>query len=227
MSELVRLFGATDRVYVAERGVRDDRARLALREGQCHGLALALRRRTGWPLVATDNATTGVCEHVMVRHPDGQLVDILGGHPGGGPPVSAGPTTARDVNEAYIDELVDKHGWAEPDIEAAASWIDGVLERTAGPPDPPHRRFECVIDVRGGYELLVVWTGRGHMERYVRAPARSTRWADYGTAGLGRDRETGRRLIDFTKDEFDGLIELIRQHFDPEQAEQVLMGDAP
>jgi hypothetical protein len=203
------LQGATDRLYVVERGVRDDRARLAFREGQCHGLALALGRRTEWQLVAIENG--GLCEHITVRHPHGHLVDILGGHPGG-LPGSAG-MVEFDVDAQYIDELVANHKWSAPDPEAAGAWVDGVLERAAGPPDTTPAGFAMSGPIGDGYELRLEWRGRAYMDAFVRTPALSMQWVPSGQAFLPLDPATGRHRIDFTREEFERIAPTLASEF--------------
>lgn len=93
----------TDAILVTG-GVIDDAARCAFTQGQCHALAFALWERTEWPIVAlvapvdgasgemvnstistTDDTPTinayglsSFADHLAVRHPSGQLLDILG-----------------------------------------------------------------------------------------------------------------------------------------------------
>jgi hypothetical protein len=219
--ELMTLDGSTNRLYVVERGVRDQRALLAFREGQCHGLALALRRRTGWQLVAVEN--DGVCEHITVRHPGGHLVDILGGHPDGLP--GSEGIVERDVDESYIDELVANREWAGPDLEAAEAWVEGVLERAAGPPDERSRGFAMSGPIGDGYELRFVWLGRARMDVFVRALPRSKDWVPYGPIDIPRDPATCRYLIDFTQEQFERLVPTLVSHFGPEQIERHLSGN--
>lgn len=207
---IMTLQGATDRLYVVERGVRDDRARLAFREGQCHGLALALWRRTGWPLVAIEN--DGLCEHVTVRHPHGHLVDILGGHPGG-LSESAG-TVELDVEASYIDELVANRNWSAPDLEAADAWVEGVLERAAGPPDEPPGGFAKYGPIGNGYELRLEWRGQAYMDAFVRAPALSKQWVPIDRIFIPRDPATRRHRIDFTRTEFERLAPMLASEFE-------------
>ena len=45
--------------------------------GRCYSMAVALHRRTGWPLVAARHAT-GRLVHAGVRHPSGAFFDVLG-----------------------------------------------------------------------------------------------------------------------------------------------------
>lgn len=51
----------------------------AFTRGACAGLAIALNDHTGWPIVEVGRCD-GLPLHFMVRHPDGQLVDIRGPH---------------------------------------------------------------------------------------------------------------------------------------------------
>lgn len=59
----------------------ETRARLALTMGECHNLALAVHRKTGWPLIAFSPwnedgpGTTGTLVHVGVLTPDGYVLD--------------------------------------------------------------------------------------------------------------------------------------------------------
>src|SRR4051794_37517203 len=89
----------------------DEAARLAFLGGHCHSLALALHERTGWPLIAIDHRSDGVCAHVAVQRPDGKVVDIAGAHTVEQINDSRiGGTIIREITASEIDELHKRDG---------------------------------------------------------------------------------------------------------------------
>jgi hypothetical protein len=64
-------------------GQRDDAARHAYLNGQCLALAVALSKRTGWPVltrtVELDEDEPPLLIHAYVQGPDGVLLDYTGG----------------------------------------------------------------------------------------------------------------------------------------------------
>lgn len=59
-------------------GLLDHEAVHCFTNGQCHALALAIHQRTGWPLVQAGWNEADYPDHWLVRHPSGQLLDIVG-----------------------------------------------------------------------------------------------------------------------------------------------------
>lgn len=53
---------------------------IAFTRGDCHVLARAIQRRTGWPIYALTSHNWGEapCFHAFVRMPDGRALDVLG-----------------------------------------------------------------------------------------------------------------------------------------------------
>ena len=117
-------------VHLVEPGVLDDRARLAFGAGQCHGLALALRDRTGWPLVAVDDDEERRI-HICVQRPDGALVDINGARADEDFMDAWPGCSLHQIDEGAVADLVEHHGWAEPEVDKAESWIAPVLEQAS------------------------------------------------------------------------------------------------
>ena len=89
--EYVEVFDASGDVCQLTPGVIDEEARWVYTNGQCLALAVALARRTGWPLATTtieeldpDGAEPdGYRHHALLRHasvltPAGDLLDING-----------------------------------------------------------------------------------------------------------------------------------------------------
>lgn len=128
-------------------GVVDDQARLAFLNGQCHALALAISERTGWPLVAVaasecvydedcgEDDSDGGCgcqyEHIGVRSPDGEIVDIRGWHTdedwieGSSDPAD---NEVSDLPGDRIEMIVfDDDSWRPPDMPVARAFVDAVL----------------------------------------------------------------------------------------------------
>lgn len=175
------------------------------------------QRRTDWQLIAIEN--NEVCNHIAVRHPDGHLVDILGGHPDGLPGVEG--TIERDVDESYIHELGADRNWAVPDVEAGNAWVEGVLKRAAGPPDEPSRGF-ATVRATGEYEVRFEWRGRAYMEVHIREDTRTEQWVAYGPMFIPVEPATGRHRIDFTAEEFHRLVPALASEFDAVRAERCL-----
>jgi len=71
-----------DGEYVLTEGVIDDQARHVFSHGYCAELALALHRRTGWPIVSAgvwdDHNRLIPGAHFGVLVPDGRVLDIEG-----------------------------------------------------------------------------------------------------------------------------------------------------
>lgn len=205
-----------------ERGVLDGRALVTFVGGQCHGLALAIRHQTSWPLVAIDDEK-GECVHVCVRRPDGLLVDVTGSH-------SDDEMTAdgRRLRTAFaptdIDVLVERFGWAPPESEAAEGWVEAVLDRAeTGPMLPPMATARISRDAFGaGYEVHFEWEADPWFSVQVRRPGQVD-WVSYSRVTFKPD-STGDYLIDFREEEFDRLTErFMAVRFDPRKAEAKLL----
>lgn len=215
----MQLFGASDRLYVVERGELDDRARLAFTNGQCHGMAMALHEKTGWSMVAIDHLDAG-CQHVCVRREDGRLIDIRGAHEADALASSDAGMTTRDIGIAEIAELVTQHGWATADVAGASPWLNSLralADRDHAHPMP--ESFRRCVDVDDGFQIQLEWAGDTHMEAFVRrSPSGS--WTGYGEIPLRRDPGTQRYVIDFTEAEFLRVLRLLTEQFDRDRAER-------
>ena len=111
--------------------------------GGCAALAIALHDETGWPLVAITDADNchdghigmgGSALHWTVRHPSGQLLDILGLHTQDDlvaefhDVADGGEVAAAVADRDYvIDEYVIARGEPTP-ITVAATFVAPVLE---------------------------------------------------------------------------------------------------
>lgn len=121
-------------------GVLDEDASWAYKHGQCLALAVALSRRTGWPIrVATYTedepdswAPGGVVTHRLLRHawvvtPGGDLLDIDG--PGGPDVIEDFDADVAVVDAGLCDELLAEHeGYLEhQDLDVAESFVAPLL----------------------------------------------------------------------------------------------------
>lgn len=114
--------------------------------GQCHALALVLHARTGWPIYWTGRSdcphlhpsdsclhlSMDACacqlDHLVVRRPDGDVVDIRG--PRGVEELFLEREeyeTLEPIGPALVERLVDA-GWEQPDLDHAASFATPVLD---------------------------------------------------------------------------------------------------
>lgn len=123
-------------------GVIDDEADWAYMHGQCLALAVAVSRRTGWPVVTTTIEETEpdaeqpdgyfhqrLLRHAAVRTPEGDLLDIRG--PGDPDVIETYEGERQDTWPAErLDELLAEHqGFLEEqNLEAAETFVDPVLK---------------------------------------------------------------------------------------------------
>lgn len=203
----------------------DDRARLAFGAGQCHGLALALHRSEGWPLVVIDDED-GRRIHVCVRRPDGALVDVNGAHlqpdlSDAWPDCSVHDITTRDIHA-----LVEHQGWAEPEVEKATAWVDPVL-RQADDPSQSRAPFQVPIlqatTLHASIEIRFAWSGDPWVDVHIRrVPALGVQWVPYSQLQFPRDA-SGRHVIDFRPQTLTSFVQVILQRqFDVAKAEAKL-----
>jgi hypothetical protein len=196
---MIELRGPSNEVFLVDEGKLDERAWLAFIYGQCHGLALALHNRTGWPLVAVvdDN---GACGHVCVRRPDGQIVDVTGAHISE-EMASAFAGQILDTDTHYIHDLESQHGWASAEPDSAAAWVDAVIARAESPTRisaMAKPALQITMQIDSDLELKIEWPGAMHLNVYVRRiPSVVERWTLYGEVGLRPDAN-GVYFIDYT-----------------------------
>ena len=104
----VQLRGTNNRVFVLERGVLDQGALLAFTGSQCHGLGLAIRKQTGWPLVAVATPAENASISVSAIQKAGSLT-----WPARTPMTRwrARAGAIRDVTDTDVQRLHAQHGW--------------------------------------------------------------------------------------------------------------------
>lgn len=219
--DVIELRWPCDVVHLVESGVLDDRARLAFGAGQCHGLALALKERQGWPLVAVDDKE-GRRIHICVRRPDGALVDANGAH-ADGEFMDAWPgCSLHDIMEDAVGDLVQHHDWAPPEVEKANGWIDPILKQAS---DPSQWRTPLQIPTLAricdckGLEVRFLWAGDPAFDIHVRrARPPDGEWVRYSYLKFPPDA-SGRYVIDFRQEIFVSCTEaFLRRQFDPTKA---------
>lgn len=225
--DLIELRVPSDTVVVAEAGDLDERARLAFGAGQCHGLAVALKQRTGWPLVAVDDVK-GKRIHVCVRAPDGALIDVNGAHNRADFEAVKPGCSLHDIDDEDIANLVQREGWAEPEVGKAAAWVDAVLRQAAKPAalSTPLQTptLSVTYDHEPDLQIRFVWNGDPGFEISVRLAAPpDAPWVRYSYLQFPRDRSRGCYVIDFRPEVFAGLTEaFLRHQFNPAKAEAKL-----
>lgn len=113
--------------YTVDPGVINSASKGAFTTGQCHALALELHRRTGWELYGyfgyRDKDTPG---HVVVRHPEGYIIDITGILPSSNSwnrSYTLQPVKREDVLRYHL------YDYRKPNLEAASLFVDAVLAR--------------------------------------------------------------------------------------------------
>lgn len=221
---LIELQATSNIVFFVEEGVIDEASVLAFVGGQCHGLALALRARTGYPLAAVFDRDS-VCVHVCVRTDNGLLLDITGVHLER-TLTAGGDYSVRIVEPVFLAELVSEHGWAPPDVSAASAWVEPVLRQAADGATKPAMRSDTMRwshQIDDDLELCIKWAGEAHMDAYVRSRRDSAGdWTLYSHVAFPPD-EDGLYRIEFTAQRFAALAEAwVERQFDRFKAEQKL-----
>jgi hypothetical protein len=224
-AQTLNLIGPSDTVYTVSPGVLDSRALLAFTQGQCHGLALALAEKTGWPLVKIESAER-TCLHVCVERPDGALIDVTGAHTAGELQQAAPGTTLRPTDADQVECLTQEEGWAAPATAAARLWADAVLERAeneqaSSPLSSPTLRRTAEFE---GLRIRFDWSGRPALEVSVQQLDDEECWTLYSVVQFPKDSTLGAFLIDFTPLRLEQISDawLIRQ-FDPAKAQRKLV----
>lgn len=116
-------------VFYATPGVMDDQARAAFSFGHCHSLALALHRRTGWPLLGLSRHDRQAnLTHVVLEMPDGRWLDASGPQPADPQPYPGAPPP-RSITEEQLLELTEQAEWLAADPQLAESFVDPLLEQ--------------------------------------------------------------------------------------------------
>ena len=215
----MELRAARDVVYVVNPGVLDRRAIAGFTLGQCHGLALAVHERTGWPMVGAYNGN-GVCQHVLVVDDQGRLVDITGARTRAQVLSADNVDHVQPIDRAQIDRLVADDGWALPDTAAAELWLDQVIDRATSSAEPIAAEYLLRrVPIDSELELAFRWGGMEDVDVLVRDPGASeTRWTGHRSIAVPRGSD-GLRVVDFTEDSFNEIIDLwLTQRFDRDDA---------
>ncbi|MBG7704860.1 hypothetical protein HCJ76_44065 [Streptomyces sp. MC1] len=142
---MVTVPGANGATYTVTTGELNPAAIKAFASGQCHALARALSRVTGWPMAVlisdecvydgdqctyADDAYSGLCscrfQHVVVERPDGALVDIRGAfHPGHVPGYEG--QEAVELDEEGWAYLSRSPQWRRPAVATARTFTAPLL----------------------------------------------------------------------------------------------------
>jgi hypothetical protein len=214
---------AGDVVYIVQPGVLDRRAVAAFTLGQCHGMALALHERTGWPMVAAYDAH-GSCQHVLANAGDDRFVDITGARSRAQLLAESSFDSIEPIDRPAVQALTTQAGWAAADPAAAQPWVDQVIHRGSSGAEPIASRFlGRSVPVDDELELVFRWGGRDNIDVLLRRPgAQEASWVEWRCFRVPPSKDSLRR-VHFTDDELVRLIELwLDQQFDPEPARAVL-----
>jgi hypothetical protein len=225
MHDMIALEGTHGRIFLLEKGILDDRALLAFTGSQCHGLALAMHRRTAWPMVAVDNSG-GECIHICVRDAENRLVDVTGAHTDD-EMARQSKGAIRQVSETFIHDLESRHGWVPADIDGCEWFVDAVLNRAASEtPLPPLRSSTIRVlgPAENGVQTKMEWSGETYIDAFVsRVPNPAEHWVLYGHIGIPPDPTAGTYKIDFRPEWLQQLFDLwMQRQFDRTTAESKL-----
>lgn len=210
-------------MYIVEPGVLDRRAVTAFTLGQCHGMALALHERTGWPMVAAHDAQ-GSCQHVVADAGDDRFVDITGARSRTQLLAESNFNSVEPIDRPAVQALTTQAGWAAADAAAAQPWVDEVIYRGTSGADPIAARF-LARSVPVDDELSWSSAGRDGIHRRavaLRPGAPEASWIEWRCFRVPPSKD-GLRRVHFTDDDLVRLTELwLDQQFDPEPARAVL-----
>lgn len=102
-------------------GVIDANAEYAFSQGQCHALALAIQKQTGWKAYIAGQDWDAEM-HVAVKTPDGRYLDIRGLHEG-----PSASWQATEIRELRPDEDWKAIGYLPPNVKAAEPFARTLL----------------------------------------------------------------------------------------------------
>lgn len=207
--------------FVIDDETVDSRCERAFSMGQCHGLALAVSARTGWPMrmISTGDAA----EHVVVQMPDGRLLD------------ARGPMHAADLLACYPeasivsvteDDLYDleQDGWAYPEPGAAGTLAKSLLGDTSRTVAPAWESLEITLDMAAGLQLRFSWFGGPNVNVWARelpeiaetaeTPEDLDDWKMVSQLMVPTDPMTERYLVEFSAEVLQGMAEDFTGHAD-------------
>lgn len=210
---------AGDVVYVVELGLLDRRAVAAFTLGQCHGMALAVHDRTGWPMVAAYNAD-GACQHVLTDAGRDRFVDISGARSKAQLLAESNFDSVELIDEPALGALSARAGWAIADPAASQPWVDQVIRRGTSAAELIVSGFLTLsVPVDNELELVFRWGGMAYVDVLLRRPgAPDTSRLEWRCVMVPLSKD-GLRRVHFTADDLVGLSELwLDQRFDPEAA---------
>jgi hypothetical protein len=110
-------------------GIIDCDAEYAFTRGQCHALALALHRLTGWQLYGLYKPNErGTPSHTVVRSPDGEYIDINGNNALKDWREYYPAVKPKAVTEAQVLEF-ENDDYVKPDIKAAMPYAKALASK--------------------------------------------------------------------------------------------------
>jgi hypothetical protein len=202
MPEVVQLRASDGRRYVVETGVIDDRALLGFTMGQCHAMALALREKTGGPIVGLVEKASPF-DHLLTRSDDGRLIDIGGAR---SPDLISSGGQLTEVDVDTVRALTTDHGWEVPQLDIARLFVSAVLEGVQQ--GRQHRQPTCfthdfslgdILDIH--IEWSIFDTGE-RLTAFGRRPDDPLgTWVRCATQAIKPDA-LGNRIIEFTPEVF-------------------------
>jgi len=110
-------------IFYANAGIMDSDAQSAFSHGHCHSLALAVHRKTGWPMLGLSrHSRNGDLTHVVLEMPDGRWLDSRGpSQPDGGDVVEMDARQVISLGDHSKD-------WLSTDEQLAESFVEPLLE---------------------------------------------------------------------------------------------------
>lgn len=145
---------------------------------------------------------------------------------------ASGDCSITEIDERGIQKLVESHGWAAADADAADAWVDAALSpssATSALLPRKSRSMRITRCVGSGLVIRFSWSGETRLlaqVRRLRGP--EDEWMIYSHFNVPRHAATGERVIDFTPEGFEVIISAwLSQRFDPDEAARKLAEPPP
>lgn len=124
--DCIAFFGGTQSVELPDDGRITPEVEHVFSNGQCHALALAIHEATGWQMVALD-FWQDIPNHVLVRMPDGRLLDIAGTDVEDRWPTADCRDCAPEDVDAWVEGIPGIGGYIPPNLDAARTFVPTLL----------------------------------------------------------------------------------------------------
>lgn len=124
----IEVAGSRGEAFYVTEGVLDAESRAAFTYGHCHSMALAVHRKTGWPMLGLQHHSKEI-NHVVLEMPDGRWLDARGPHRANPEPYP-GAKPPQVMSEDEVRALGDRKDWLRADPELAESFVDPLLSES-------------------------------------------------------------------------------------------------